>query len=82
MDDNLKPDPYRDTNLLIKGIEALEQSRQLLLKTKREKGGFASVREDLVGTRFDGLDDACLEEFCRADTVQKKVAWMLKNNLI
>jgi hypothetical protein len=82
MHDDSKPDPYRDTNLLIKGIEALEQSRQLLLKTKREKGGFASVREDLIGTRFDGLDDACLEEFCRADTVQKKMAWMLKNNLI
>jgi hypothetical protein len=57
------------------GEAELEALRQTILKMRAEGQGMGAIQDKFRGTALDGLDEAALDKFCAADTLEKKVAW-------
>jgi len=57
------------------GEAELEALRQTILKMRAEGQGMGAIQDRFRGTALDGLDEAALDKFCAADTLEKKVTW-------
>ena len=59
------------------GEAELEALRQTILKMRAEGQGMGAIQDKFRGTALDGLDEAALDKFCAADTLEKKVGYSL-----